>query len=573
MNEFGILTLMEVLDASKRFSLDCLKTDFANTLWCDHYRNKTCFWVDEVSITNDHETLGYGGGEFSKECFIEELGVRPVFNYTTEPIQTNEKQIGEQIVKTMVYGEYPQEKVDKDFGGFLTAQKEAGMLEETGKYYTYYKEGWNSAWGKPYEEHKLQVYKLFDRKYVYYDNKYHGGWFEVKPITWILDTKQNLAISEKILFKHHFVNHNFADVASFHETDLYKFINNVFAKEMLFDENYSLVNNEVIKIDNYYNFNFNDISNEERIIASLKTNIPILFLSEKSLNSNLIKQYSEDCVIVCLDNATADSLIGINKYEPSLDRMIEASPTWYDDLKQKCERDPEKIHIVYFTNFSDAKLEIQKKVPRIVSERIVNGKWPLPENARIVISATNIRNLDPQIYECTLPIVLKDNIEEFFKFAVSKNEKIIEPLMNEELCTNIHPSIYHYVAFKNLKGEDVLANNWEMASKLLYNSANPNYLLPILGAKVFDDFISFLSLPSISVDNNNLDLTQVSVNEILATIVRFGDVNFNDYEKVSNFIKFVGAQAEELFKKVIVMYNREDLIELVNQNSVQKVMK
>ena len=44
MNEFGILTVMEVLDASKRFSLDCLKTDFANTLWCGRYRNKTCLY-------------------------------------------------------------------------------------------------------------------------------------------------------------------------------------------------------------------------------------------------------------------------------------------------------------------------------------------------------------------------------------------------------------------------------------------------------------------------------------------------------------------------------------------------
>ena len=148
MNEFRILTFMEVLDTSKRFSLDCLKTDFANTLWCGCYRNKTCFWVDEIFISNDHKTLGYGGGEFSKEVFIEELGVRPVFDYTTEPAQTIEKQIGDQLVKTMVYGEYPQEKVDYNLGNFLTEQKEAGMLEVTGKYYTYYKKNHNIVYYK-----------------------------------------------------------------------------------------------------------------------------------------------------------------------------------------------------------------------------------------------------------------------------------------------------------------------------------------------------------------------------------------------------------------------------------------
>ena len=68
MNRLRILSVDDIKQTSIPFALrlDCLKTDFANTIWS---RNNTLFWVDENSGRIENFTLAYDGGEFSKRYY------------------------------------------------------------------------------------------------------------------------------------------------------------------------------------------------------------------------------------------------------------------------------------------------------------------------------------------------------------------------------------------------------------------------------------------------------------------------------------------------------------------------
>ena len=95
-----------------------------------------------------------------------------------------------------------------------------------------------------------------------------------------------------------------------------------------------------------------------------------------------VKELDPDCEIIYLINASPDSLGG--KSVLINDEMKDIPPTWYTNLLEKCEKEPDKIHIVFFDEITNASANIQGMAFNIILDKEVNGKWKLPENARIV---------------------------------------------------------------------------------------------------------------------------------------------------------------------------------------------
>lgn len=53
--------------------------------------------------------------------------------------------------------------------------------------------------------------------------------------------------------------------------------------------------------------------------------------------------------------------------------MIDVKPTWLKKLEEKCEKEPDRFHIVFLDEITNALLSIQGIAFNIVLDREVNG--------------------------------------------------------------------------------------------------------------------------------------------------------------------------------------------------------
>lgn len=61
-------------------------------------------------------------------------------------------------------------------------------------------------------------------------------------------------------------------------------------------------------------------------------------------------------------------------------------------MQSKYEKEPDRLHVVFFDEITNALPSIQGIAFNIVLDREVNGIWQLPENARIVAAGNDIKN-------------------------------------------------------------------------------------------------------------------------------------------------------------------------------------
>ena len=189
----------------------------------------------------------------------------------------------------------------------------------------------------------------------------------------------------------------------FDRTDIKQFMDNYFSKEIVTNRVYSqttsveqtqnLEGKEKSRKQNPYGFNFDGVSEEDIIRGAVESNVSV-FLHGKSSEgkSSRVKQLDPDCEIIYMRNATPDSLNGKSVYNAATGEMIDVPPTWYQRVLEKCEAEPDKIHIIFFDELTNALPSIQGMAFNIVLDGEVNGKWKLPENARIVATGNDLND-------------------------------------------------------------------------------------------------------------------------------------------------------------------------------------
>ncbi len=60
-----------------------------------------------------------------------------------------------------------------------------------------------------------------------------------------------------------------------------------------------------------------------------------------------VKQIDPTCEIIYLRNATPESLNGKSVYNGSTGEMMDIPPTWLKKLQEKCEKEPDRLHVVF----------------------------------------------------------------------------------------------------------------------------------------------------------------------------------------------------------------------------------
>ena len=479
------------------------------------------------------------------------------------------------------YGEYPQDIVPESFAKTLERAYSNRTIKQTGKKYTTDSvkyDDYNQVFkgrnhveyeynGKKYirfvGDYNCQSEKLSDGRTIQEGSAY---WIEVKPIKWLVDEKANIALSKKIIFSGVQFNRVADYKGKFDKTDIKQFMDKFFSKEiiptmikeMTAEEKKQIEINEAEaeKRRNPYGFNFGEVSEEEIIRGAIESGVAVFLHGRSSEGKSArVKQIDPNCVIIYLRNATPESLNGKSVYNSETGEMIDIKPTWLKKLEERCEKEPDKYHIVFLDEITNALPSIQGIAFNIVLDREVNGIWKLPENARIVAAGNDMKDslaanqLAEPLFNRFAHVYIETTVENWLKWASEHN---------------IHPAIYAYIAYT--KGEALRSKydgekpnadprKWEMASKMLYATGRPEMLRALIGEDITREFCQFCNQRVITLDDvlkgnyTERDL-HMNTSEIYATAMGLSQVDEANFEKVREFVLKLGGEPCAVFESI-----------------------
>ena len=356
--------------------------------------------------------------------------------------------------------------------------------------------------------------------------------------------------------------------------------------------------NDVLEREhNPYGFNLENVTEEEIIKGALQSDMPV-FLHGRSSDgkSARVKQYDPDCEIVYLRNATPDSLNGKSVYNADTGEMIDIPPTWYKNLCEKCEAEPDKIHIVFFDEITNSLPSIQGMAFNIVLDKEVNGIWKLPDNARIVAAGNEVKDslaaneIAEPLFNRFAHVYIQTNVDDWLEWAMTPDEdyEILEHT-DDVLPTKIHPAIYSYIAYKSVSNDNVLRTpyngkipnadprKWEMASKVLYRTNQPHMLRALIGEELTTDFIAFcgdqvLTVNDVINGNYSEGVFNMDLSEKYATAVGLTYVDENNLEEIRDFVIKLGPEICAVFDVVWSRGNEKRLEKIAELKMIEEEM-
>ncbi len=350
---------------------------------------------------------------------------------------------------------------------------------------------------------------------------------------------------------------------------------------------FSSVNNEEINKNNVsnnsvnpYGLDFNDLDEDEILKQSIDADIPVFLHGEAGCGKSArVKSIDPDCEIIYLRQASPESLNG--KSINSNGEMKDIPPTWYTKLCEKCRNEPDKIHILFFDEITNALPSIQGMAFNIVLDREVNGKWKLPENVRVVAAGNEEKDslsankLSAPLFGRFAHVYIKTELDKWLLWA-SRHD--------------IHPAVYAYIAYRKgdilrtpYNGETPNADprKWEMVSKMLKKNGNPKALRAFIGEDLATEFVAFCSQKVITLEQvlndryTEQDL-KLDTSQQYATVVGLSAVKEKDFIKVRKFVQNMNPELCKVFDGMWAHGDKErlDIIQearMEMQNNIRKV--
>ena len=527
-------------------------TDFAiltGAFLFDEDKRIGYWWLrDIVDINNIKEAL-YVDGRGNVDNFrysFSRVGARPVVDYSvisSHSIMLEELDLG---LFEIECGEYPKRVVDDDLSNILEYSRSLGNLKKCNNCFTIIDHKSHMHNLKPV---KSNVYEYRGKKYirmmrqgdradVLSNGKRAVGqkpfWLTVEPIVWIVDEKNNIAMTRDIVFggvrfdvgkknEDYSFLYGVAHYAEdFENTFIKRYMDSYFANEILpkgalnidsgLAEEFEEKERKRLKSYNPYEFDLSKVSEEDIIKGSIESNISV-FLHGKSGDgkSDRVKKLDPDSEVIYMRNATPDSLNGKSVYDASTGSMIDVPPTWYKNVVDKCNSEPDKIHLVFFDELTNALPSIQGMAFNIILDKEINGKWKLPKNARIVAAGNDLEDslaankMAEPLFNRFAHVFINTKVEDWLKWAMNDSEDSQRLDYEETEEKSIHPAIISYIEYWNDKGYNVLREpyngeepnpdprKWEMASRVLYKTNKPEMLRALVGKRATNGFVNYVS--------------------------------------------------------------------------------
>ena len=544
------------------------------------------FWTRSDDNANDVRAVAEDGNMYDRYSHIRHGVVRPVLKSSVIFSQISPNRVrGYNGTEEVEYGEYPQYAADSRMQSILELEYNRGM-KKTGRSYTFdsvkYDDYCTGFKPVTYEEYEYQGKKYIRIKAnsdfggnkfklsngaFYRDDDY--VWVEVSPVKWLIDDRTGILVSKIGLVSGiRFLagNHNYK--GAFSRTEMKEYLDRYMIHDLTQTATFTRLQDmtpeekaqfeekrkQAEKRRNPYGLKFGQVSEEEIINGAIESGVAVFLHGPSSEGKSArVKQIDPTCEIIYLRNATPESLNGKSVYNQATGEMIDVKPTWLKKLEEKCEKEPDRFHIVFLDEITNALPSIQGIVFNIVLDREVNGIWKLPENARIVAAGNDMKDslaankLAEPLFNRFAHVYIKTTTESWLKWASEHN---------------IHPAIYLYIAYKKGKtlrskydGEKPNADprKWEMASKMLYATGSPEMLRALVGEDITREFVQFCNQQVITLDdvlNGNYtdrDIQALNTAERYATTMGLSQVDDNNLEKVRSFVAGLGAEFGAIF--------------------------
>ena len=544
------------------------------------------YWTKSDDTDNDVRVVHANGTRFRLFRYLRSGVVRPALQSSAIFSQIYPNRVmGYNGTEEVEYGEYPQYAADSRMQSILESEYNRGM-NKTGRSYTFdsvksddYDTGFKPV---TYEEYEYQGKKYIRvRANSCYDGnkfklsngvKYRDGdyvWVEVSPVKWLIDDEIGLLVSKLGLVSGiRYLNQNHIYNGDFSTTEMKEYLDKYMIRDLTQTATYTRIEDmtpeerkqleeerkQAEKRRNPYGLNFQPVSEEEIIKGAIESGVAVFLHGPSSEGKSArVKQIDPTCEIIYLRNATPESLNGKSVYNQQTGEMIDVKPSWLKKLEEKCVSEPDRFHIVFLDEITNALPSIQGIAFNIVLDREVNGIWRLPENARIVAAGNEMQDslaankLAEPLFNRFAHVYIKTTTESWLKWASEHS---------------IHPAIYSYIAYK--KGEPLRSKydgekpnadprKWEMASKMLYATGSPEMLRALVGEDITREFVQFCNQQVITLDdviNGNYtekDIQALNTAGRYATTMGLSQVDDENLEKVRSFVAGLGAEFGAIF--------------------------
>ena len=540
--------------------------------------------------------IGPGDRAYSS-VYLRNGGARPALPFSSiSNIPTNGES-GKRArdgVLEVEYGYYPQKAVSRDMQERLERAYRSSSISKTGNSYTTDSVAYDD-YDTAFQPQTHQEYEYNGKRYVrveansYYDGnnftlsngeQYRDGdnvWVEVEPVKWLVDERARMMITENLIFAGvQFNKERNYKTRNFDRTDIKTFMDKYLSRDLvqsrgIGQQSQTRATSTTTRNENPYNLEFDEVSESDIIRGAIESNVSVFLHGKPGCGkSDRVKQLDPDFIELNLSHLDPELLDGLAGEKDG--KAVHIKPPWLEELEAKCQEEPDKIHILFLEELTNASQMMQSKAYGIALDKKVAGRWRIPENARVVAAGNELEDslvaneMAEPLYDRFAHVNIETTVEGWLEWAVTP-ESFYERLdykKQEEPRQKIHPAIYAFIAYK---GDEVLRTpynrenpqphadprRWKMASDMLYASNNPNTIRAIVGEDLTRDFISFCMMPTITIQDvikgnyTEQDL-EMDLGRQLATVSGLVRVDDKNMPKVREFVKKLGAEMCKKFE-------------------------
>ena len=462
------------------------------------------------------------------------------------------------------------------------------------------------------------------------DGKYY--WIEIKPIEWLKD-KSGWWVAKEALFAGIRFNPEKYD-GNFNKTEMKKYLDTYFANEMQSSRTYTPAHSPatlkaevreekaVTRRKNAYGVTVEQMpmSVTEQIDFYVQNGLSFMLHGPSGVGKTArVEQIDPDLTAVPLWNGVLpEDIVGKVRYPSGTERLPEeflealeksergngqkdsnsndtdtaglksllaareteeagvwVAPDWYNELCKKCAAEPDKQHVLFIDEVTNARPTTQSLIFHIVLKKSISpSKGKLPKNA-VVVLAGNSKEESGAAYNMPEPLYrrmsshihLQPDLPDWLEWGSQPSFK--HP--NQAGRLNIHPLVS---AFVSAQGRDVFytpydeenppefamdPRGWEQVSDIIYNNKGVirrELLAGKIGAQWTENLLAFAMNPPLSLEDilegtyRPEDIPQNS-DARLALTYNLRSANDRQVQKARDFIgQNLGPEYQETFDSV-----------------------
>ena len=509
-------------------------------------------WSASSTEMGNVRCVGCGGIKGWNDPYMRHISARPALPPSeASKISPSEARVLSGI-RVAEYGQYPQTVADEHTSAKLERLHDSRSLRPTGKSYTFDSVDLRD-YLTPFKATSYPEYEMDGKRYIRVpgrpvndDSKLSTGerveegkpyWVEVQPIEWLMDPSGTM-VAKKCLFAGiPFVPKGKYD-GDFKRTFMKQYLDTYFAKEMepterMASRTASKTRTEPVKKkeptarQKKYGIEVSDepMPVRDQINFYIQNSMSFMLHGPSGVGkSQRVKEIDPDLTSITLCNGILpEDVIGKTIYPNGVGADgasggVWVPPKWYTDLCRKCDTEPDKQHVLFIDEVTNARETTQSLIYHVALEKsIAQGVGKLPNNA-VVVLAGNSKEESGAAYNMPAPLFrrlshsyLNLNIPEWLEWGSEHSKS--HPEDPDRL--NIHPLVASFVAtygqqvfYSEYDEEDPAKfaldpRKWEKVSDKIY--ANKGVLRrEILEADIGSDlaktFLAYAKNPPLSLE-------------------------------------------------------------------------